>query len=53
MNPAAVRIILYRRGGAFRIKIPCGECALARDLIEDTLANELAEIPVALEIHTR
>lgn len=53
LNSAAVSIILYRWGGAFgpfRIKIPCGECALTRDVIEDTLANELADIPVALEI---
>jgi glutaredoxin len=53
VNSAAVSIILYRWAGAFgpfRIKIPCGECALTRDVIEDTLANELADIPVALEI---
>jgi len=53
LNNAPVSIVLYRWSGAFgpfTIKIPCGECALTRDVIEDTLANELADIPVALEI---
>ncbi len=54
MKPAAVRIILHRRGGAFgpfRIKVPCGERALTRDLIEDRLADERAETSLALETH--
>lgn len=52
MSSAAVRITLYRWAGAFgpfKIKIPCGECALTRDVISDTLANELADIPVDLQ----
>lgn len=36
--------------GPFRIKIPCGECALTEDVIEDTLKNELANAKVAFEI---
>ena len=36
--------------GPFRIRIPCGECALSRDIIEDCMATELAGIDVALEV---
>ncbi|OIN10000.1 glutaredoxin family protein [Oceanisphaera psychrotolerans] len=52
MNNKGVSITLFRWAGAwgpFRIKIPCGECALSRDVIRDTLSRELAEIPVELE----
>lgn len=48
-----VSIILYRWAGAwgpFKVKIPCGECTLTKDVILDTLENELAGIPVNLEI---
>lgn len=44
-----VRLTLYRwagRFGPFKIKIPCGECALTEDVIEDTLANELGDVEV-------
>lgn len=42
---APVRLRLYKwagQWGPFKVKIPCGECALTEDVIEDTLANELA-----------
>lgn len=48
-----VQIKLFRWAGSwgpFRIKIPCGECALTKDVIQDTLKNELDGIPVELEI---
>lgn len=48
-----VSITLYRWAGAwgpFKVKIPCGECTLTKDIILDTLENELADIPVELEI---
>ncbi len=48
-----VAITLYRWAGAwgpFKVKIPCGECTLTKDIILDTLENELADIPVELEI---
>jgi glutaredoxin len=48
-----VSITVFRWAGAwgpFRVKIPCGECALTLDIIQDTLANELAGIEVELEI---
>ena len=53
MATGAVRLILYRwagRWGPFQVGIPCGECALTADVINDTLATELAGVPVALEI---
>jgi glutaredoxin len=52
MDAQQVSIVVYRwagRWGPFRIRIPCGECSLTRDVIKDTLANELADINVTLE----
>jgi len=49
-----VKITLFRwagRWGPFKIKVPCGECALTQDIIEDTLIAELEEIPVELETY--
>ena len=43
---------LYRwagRWGPFRVRVPCGECALTVDVLEDTFANELAGVPVELD----
>ena len=48
-----VKITLYRWAGAwgpFKVSIPCGECALTHDVIEDTMARELEGIPVQLEV---
>ena len=48
-----VKILLYRWGGKwgpFKVKIPCGECALTKDVIEDTLANELSNAVVEVEV---
>jgi glutaredoxin len=47
-----VSITLYRWAGAwgpFKVNIPCGECSLTVDVIQDTFANELAGVPVALD----
>ncbi|USD66944.1 glutaredoxin [Vibrio sp. SCSIO 43136] len=49
-NP--IKITLYRWGGEwgpFKVKIPCGECTLTKDILADTLENELAGIPVEIE----
>jgi len=49
----AVNITLYRWAGAwgpFKVSIPCGECALTHDVTADTMANELAGIPVELVV---
>ncbi len=54
IKPAkAVKITLYRwagKWGPFRVKIPCGECALTKDVILDTMETELAGISVELDI---
>ncbi|MEM8603331.1 MAG: glutaredoxin [Cyanobacteria bacterium P01_H01_bin.121] len=50
---ANVVITLYRWAGAwgpFKVKIPCGECTLTKDVIYDTLETELAGIPVTVDI---
>ena len=47
-----VKILLYRWGGKwgpFKVKIPCGECGLTKDVIADTLANELSNAVVEVE----
>lgn len=49
----AVNLTLYRwagQWGPFKVSIPCGECSLTVDVIQDTMENELAGIPVELEI---
>jgi glutaredoxin len=48
-----VKITLFRWAGSwgpFKIKIPCGECTLSKDVVQDTIRNELAGIPVDLDI---
>ncbi len=48
-----VKITLYRwagQWGPFKVKIPCGECSLTKDVIADTMAVELDGVPVALDI---
>ena len=49
----AIAITLYRWAGAwgpFRVRIPCGECSLTLDVLNDTFENELAGIPVSLDV---
>ncbi len=51
LRPA--QLTLYRwagRWGPFKVKIPCGECTLTTDIVEDVMANELAGVPVTLEV---
>lgn len=46
-----VEVTLYRWAGAwgpFKVSIPCGECFLTVDVINDTFETELAGIPVQL-----
>ena len=48
-----IKVTLYRwagQWGPFKVKIPCGECALTVDIIEDTMANELNGVPVELDV---
>ncbi len=48
-----VAITLFRWAGSwgpFKVKIPCGECALTLDIIQDVLKNELNGIEIELDI---
>jgi len=47
-----IKIMVYKWAGSwgpFKVSIPCGECALTADIIQDTMDNELMGIPVVLE----
>lgn len=49
---APVPVTVFRWAGAwgpFKVRIPCGECALTGDVIKDCLATDLAGIEVNLE----
>ncbi len=51
-NP--VTITVFRWAGAwgpFKVRIPCGECALTKDIIQDCIKTELAGIDVNLALH--
>ena len=48
-----VRVTLYRwagKWGPFKVKIPCGECALTKDVLLDTFETDLAGIPIELDV---
>lgn len=50
-NP--VNITVFRWAGAwgpFKVKIPCGECALTKDIIQDCIDTDLAGIDVELDM---
>lgn len=52
MDHYPVNVTLFRWAGSwgpFSVKIPCGECSLTVDVIQDTFANELNGIPVKLD----
>jgi glutaredoxin len=48
-----VRLRLYKwagRWGPFKVKIPCGECALTEDVIADTIAYELSNARLDFDV---
>ncbi|MBN4082050.1 MAG: glutaredoxin [Gammaproteobacteria bacterium] len=50
---ADVTVTVFRWAGAwgpFKIKIPCGECSLTKDVIVDTIDNELSGIHVEVDM---
>ncbi|PMH44526.1 glutaredoxin [Vibrio sp. 10N.286.49.B3] len=52
-SPKTIKMTLYRWGGSwgpFKVTIPCGECTLTKDILQDTFENELNGIPVELEV---
>lgn len=47
-----VVVTLYRwagQWGPYKVNIPCGECALTVDVLQDTFDTELAGIPIELD----
>ena len=51
--PKPVQLRMYKWEGSwgpFTITLPCGECALTEDVIEATLNNELAHVPVEFTV---
>jgi glutaredoxin len=48
-----VTVTLFRwagQWGPWKVNIPCGECALTLDVIKDTMATELANVPTELDV---
>ncbi|CAH0528982.1 glutaredoxin [Vibrio hippocampi] len=48
-----IKITLYRWAGSwgpFKVTIPCGECTLTKDILQDTFDTELDGIPIELEV---
>ena len=48
-----IKITVFRWAGAwgpFKVNIPCGECSLTRDIIEDCMATDLTGIRVQLDL---
>ncbi|MGF1750184.1 glutaredoxin family protein [Vibrio cionasavignyae] len=48
-----IKVTLYRWAGSwgpFKVNIPCGECTLTKDILNDTFAHELNGVPVELEV---
>ena len=53
MNKLPIKVYVYRWAGSwgpFKIKIPCGECTLTKDVILDTIEKELSGIAIELEL---
>ncbi len=48
-----IQVTLYRwagQFGPFKVNIPCGECTLTKDILEDTFSNELEGVPITLQV---
>ncbi len=51
MSPINITVFRWAgEWGPFKVKIPCGECSLTKDVIQDTIQNELDGIPVNLDM---
>ena len=50
-NPVNITVFRWAgEWGPFKVKIPCGECALTKDIIQDCIDTDLAGIDVELEM---
>ncbi len=52
-NGKAVQVQVYRWAGAWgpwKVNIPCGECSLTLDVINDTFNTDLDGVPVELDV---
>ncbi len=52
MNQKPIKVTIFRWAGSwgpFKVKISCGECTLTKDVILDTLENELSGISIEIE----
>lgn len=53
MSSSEIGILVFRWAGSwgpFKVSVPCGECALTRDVIQDTIEHELQGIAVELVV---
>ena len=51
MNKVTITVFRWAgKWGPFKVKIPCGECSLTKDVIQDTIENELGDISVELDM---
>ena len=52
-NSSAITIQVYRWAGSwgpFKVSIPCGECSLTKDIIQDTIDCDLSGIDVQIDM---
>jgi glutaredoxin len=53
LTTQAINIQVYRWAGSwgpFKVNIPCGECSLTKDIIQDTIDADLEGISIKLDI---
>lgn len=51
MEPIKIKLYRWAGGwGPFKVNIPCGECTLTKDILDDTFNRELEGIPIELEV---
>ena len=53
MTAQTINIKVYRWAGSwgpFKVNIPCGECSLTKDIIQDTIDSDLEGISVNLDV---
>ena len=50
-NPVNITVFRWAgEWGPFKVKIPCGECALTKDIIQDCIDSDLSGIDVELDM---